>query len=195
MRWWALWRGVRRVRPLSAPRGRVVRRRARAFSSLASIVPVANGTAGSSQGARSAARRHTAAHRWRGGTQRTRAIGVEKVERLANLLLLLLRERLLGLGGRPFRGGHSRGRAVALTVFGRCRNSYTVGIPAQKTACRGCQSFLQALTKNHSSPRSFRISAFLNMFSARFFSYSDCSSSSSCAARAFCCACCLARAC
>ena len=85
---------------------------------------MANGTAGSSQGARSAARRHTAAHRWRGGTQRTRAIGVEKVERLANLLLLLLRERLLGLGGRPFRGGHSRGRAVALTVFGRCRNSY-----------------------------------------------------------------------
>ena len=179
MRWWALWRGVRRVRPLSAPRGRVVRRRARAFSSLASIVPVANGTAGSSQGARSAARRHTAAHRWRGGTQRTRAIGVEKVERLANLLLLLLRERLLGLGGRPFRGGHSRVRAVALTVLAAVR----------------CQSFLQALTKHHSSPRSFRISAFLNRFSARFFSYSDCSSSSSCAARAFCCACCLARAC
>ena len=96
--------------PLSAPRGRVVRRRARAFSSLASIVPVANGTAGSSQGARSAARRHTAAHRWRGGTQRTRAIGVEKVERLANLLLLLLRERLLGLGGRPFRGRHANGK-------------------------------------------------------------------------------------
>ena len=117
VRWWALWRGVRRVRPLSAPRGRVVRRRARAFSSLASIVPVANGTAGSSQGARSAARRHTAAHRWRGGTQRTRAIGVEKVERLANLLLLLLRERLLGLGGRPFRGGHSR---VSESVGGLC---------------------------------------------------------------------------
>ena len=71
---------------------------------------MANGTAGSSQGARSAARRHTAAHRWRGGTQRTRAIGVEKVERLANLLLLLLRERLLGLGGRPFRGRHANGK-------------------------------------------------------------------------------------
>ena len=118
MRWWALWRGVRRVRPLSAPRGRVVRRRARAFSSLASIVPVANGTAGSSQGARSAARRHTAAHRWRGGTQRTRAIGVEKVERLANLLLLLLRERLLGLGGRPFRGRHAnQGRLTAQPAY------------------------------------------------------------------------------
>ncbi len=126
MRWWALWRGVRRVRPLSAPRGRVVRRRARAFSSLASIVPVANGTAGSSQGARSAARRHTAAHRWRGGTQRTRAIGVEKVERLANLLLLLLRERLLGLGGRPFRGRHANGRTPRLTAQPcvRGRNSY-----------------------------------------------------------------------
>ena len=135
VRWWALWRGVRRVRPLSAPRGRVVRRRARAFSSLASIVPVANGTAGSSQGARSAARRHTAAHRWRGGTQRTRAIGVEKVERLANLLLLLLRERLLGLGGRPFRGGHSRVRQLAvLSQFGRSRNSEPLGIPAQKSA-------------------------------------------------------------
>ena len=129
VRWWALWRGVRRVRPLSAPRGRVVRRRARAFSSLASIVPVANGTAGSSQGARSAARRHTAAHRWRGGTQRTRAIGVEKVERLANLLLLLLRERLLGLGGRPFRGGHSRVRAVALTVLA------AVGIATTRNSC------------------------------------------------------------
>ena len=126
MRWWALWRGVRRVRPLSAPRGRVVRRRARAFSSLASIVPVANGTAGSSQGARSAVRRHTAAHRWRGGTQRTRAIGVEKVERLANLLLLLLRERLLGLGGRPFRGRHAngKGRKPNCSTCVRGRNSY-----------------------------------------------------------------------
>ena len=41
------------------------------------------------------------------GWQRTRAIGVEKVEGLTNLLLLLLGQRLLRLPGRPLHGRHA----------------------------------------------------------------------------------------